>query len=202
MNQADKSSASTDRQARLDELLDRQEIHDCLCRISRAIDRFDREAFLSAYHADAVIDAGSLVGPPGEVYDKGAELHEHGQESTLHNLLNHYCDIDGDTAHTETYFFYHGLNRDGSNWVGGGRYLDRLERREGVWKVAFRYTLMEWSGGIEGSSVPLFEHIPDLHANGVPSRSREDPSYTRPLVNLRDPRSPEDIQRLSRPGDD
>ncbi|MFV8818710.1 nuclear transport factor 2 family protein [Haliea sp. E17] len=185
--------------ARLTQLLDRQEILDCLYRISRAIDRFDREQFLSAYHTDAVIDAGSLVGPPGEVYDKGAELHEHGQLSTLHNLLNHYCEIDGDSAHTETYFFYHGLNRDGSNWVGGGRYLDRLERREGLWKVAFRYTIMEWSGAVEGSQVPLFQNIPDLQANGRPSRTPDDPSYTRPLINRRAMSAPVDVRNLSRP---
>jgi len=190
---------TTDRQARLDQMLDRQDILDCIYRISRAIDRFDREQFLSAYHEDAVIDAGSLVGAPGDVYDNGAELHRHGQSSTLHNLLNHYCDIDGDSAHAETYFFYQGLNRDGSNWLGGGRYLDRLERREGQWKVAFRYTLMEWSGNLEGNAVPLFEQVSDLHANGVPARDRSDPSYTRPLCNQRALATPENITDLSRP---
>ncbi|TGD75733.1 nuclear transport factor 2 family protein [Mangrovimicrobium sediminis] len=191
------------REARLAAMLDRQDILDCLGRISRAIDRFDRELFLSGYHEDAVVDAGSLVGAPGEVYDRGAELHEHGQTSTLHNLLNHYCELDGDSAHTETYFFYSGVNRDGSNWIGGGRYLDRLERRAGHWRVSFRYTLMEWSATLDGNAVPLFEQIPDLHANGTPCRTREDPSYRRPLVNRRAPRSPGDMRELSRPrGDD
>lgn len=187
------------RLARLDQLLDRQDILDCLVRVGRGIDRFDRELFLSAYHADAIIDAGGLVGNPGEVYDQGAELHEHGQSSTLHNLLNHSCEIDGDTAHAETYFLYNGLNRDGSNWAAGGRYVDRLERREGHWKIAFRYTVMEWSGVIPASSVPLFENIPDLHDNGVPSRNREDPSYRRPLTNRRGMVSPGDVRELSAP---
>ena len=188
-----------DRQTRMDQMLDRQDILDCLYRISRAIDRFDKALFLSGYHGDAVIDAGSLVGSPDEVYDKGAQLHEHGQISTLHNLLNHSCDIDGDSAHSETYFLYSGVNRDGSNWLGGGRYLDHLTRRDDQWKVLFRYTLMEWSTTVPGNSVPLFDSIPDLHANGVPSRTASDPSYRRPLTNLRRPTTPTDMLNLSRP---
>lgn len=188
-----------DRQARVDQVFDRQDILDCLQGISRAIDRFDRELFLSGYHPDAVIDAGSLVGHPGEVYDKGAELHEHGQSSTLHYLLNHCCDVDGDTAHTETYFLYQGLNRDGSNWIGGGRYVDRLERRDSCWKVAFRYTLMEWSATVPGNEVPLFQNLADVHRNGVPGRNLQDPSYRRPLFNLRELSAPENVRELSSP---
>ena len=200
MSEHDATGAS--RQARLDQLLDRQDIADCLVRISRAIDRFDRELFLSGYHADAIIDAGSLLGPPATVYDIGAELHEHGQISTLHNLLNHSCELDGDSAHSETYFLYTGVNRDGSNWIGGGRYLDRLERRQAQWKVAFRYTLMEWSGTVPANQVPLFDNVPDLFGNGTPSRTRDDPSYRRPLTNRRSPSSPQDIRQLSTPGEE
>ena len=192
-------SISPERLTRLESLLDRQDIIDCLGRISRGIDRFDKPLFLSGYHADAVIDAGALVGHPGEVYDKGAELHEHGQSSTLHNLLNHSCEIDGDTAHSETYFLYTGVNRDNSNWIGGGRYIDRVERRSGEWKVAFRYTIMEWSGMIPANEVPLFENIADLHRNGIPSRTSQDPSYLRPLTNYRDMTKPDNVRDLSQP---
>ena len=51
-----------DRQARLDRLLDLQDIVDCLTRFSRGMDRFDRELVLSAFHPDAVIAAGDFVG--------------------------------------------------------------------------------------------------------------------------------------------
>ncbi len=186
---------------RLQLMADRQDIWDCLQRISRGIDRFDSDCFLSGYHEDAVVDAGALVGSPAQAYESGAALHEAGQTSTLHNLFNHYCDVQGDTAHAETYFEYAGRNRDGSNWLAGGRYVDRLERREGQWKVAFRMTIMEWSGSIPGNEVPLFAGVEDVHANGAPSRSRSDPSYTRPLVNKRALRAPQDPAKLSRPAD-
>ena len=187
--------------ARLEAMLDRQDILDCLLRISRGIDRFDKALFLSGYHGDARIDAGALVGSPEQAYDSGAALHEAGQSATLHNLLNHTCEIAGDTAHCETYFEYSARNRDGSNWLAGGRYLDRLERRGGDWRVAFRMTIIEWSGTIAGNEVPLFEGVADLHGNGRSQRGPQDPSYRRPLTNLRAVSVPRDPEQLSRPKD-
>lgn len=187
------------RRARLDAVLDRQDIFDCLQRISRGIDRFDRALFLSGYHPDAIIDAGALVADPERVYDHGRELHEHGQEATLHHLHNHSCELAGETAHSETYFFYVGRNRDGTNWQAGGRYLDRLECRAGRWKVVFRYTVMEWSGELPTVAVPLFENVADLHRNGVPCRDDRDPSYRRPLLNRRAVTVPADARALSTP---
>ena len=87
------------------------------------------------------------------------------------------------------------------NWAAGGRYDDRLERRDGSWKIAFRYTILEWSGMVPETQVPLFKDLADVHRNGVPSRSREDPSYRRPLTNLRALQFPDDPRKLGRPVD-
>jgi len=190
---------SPERLARLERHADRAEIEDAVRRIARGIDRFDRELFLSGYHPDAVIDAGSMVAHPAEVYEIGRALHAEGQSSTLHHLTNFTCEIAGDTAHAETYWIYAGRNRDGGNWVAGGRYADRLERRDGEWRVAFRYTIGEWSGAVPANQAPLFTDVPDLHANGKPSRNGEDPSYRRPLTNLRALRLPQDPARLGKP---
>ncbi len=178
-----------ERLARLDELLDRQDIADCLTRFSRGMDRFDRELFVGAFHPDAVIAAGGYVGGPDELYDWARELHEKGQVATHHNLLNLTCDIEGDTAHTELYYLFVGRNRDATNWIAGGRYLDRLERRDGEWRIAFRTNAIEWSGMVPSLPLP-YADLADIHGNGAPSRSREDPSYRRPLVNLRQAQLP------------
>ena len=153
------------------------------------MDRFDRELFLSAFHSDAIIDAGEFVGPPEGLYDWASDMHEQGQSSTLHNVLNHSCEIDGDVAHAETYYLFTARNRDGTNWIAGGRYIDRLERRGGSWKIALRYNAVEWSGLIPATAIP-FEDVPDVHLNGAASRSKEDPSYRRPLTNRRESKSP------------
>ena len=173
-----------DKLARLEQLLERQDILDCQVRFSRGMDRFDRDLFLSAFHADAVIAAGPFVGGPVALYDWASKLHDHGQSATHHNLLNHTCDIDGDVAHTETYYLFVGRNRDETNWIAGGRYIDRLERRAGAWKIALRTNAIEWSGMVPTLPIP-FADVPDIHLNGAPSRSRQDPSYQRPLINRR-----------------
>jgi len=170
--------------ARLGALLDRQQILDCLTRFRRGMDRFDRELFLTAFHPDAVIDAGDFVGGPEALYEWASDLHERGQSSTQHLLLNHSCDIDGDVAHTETYYLFVGRNRDETNWTAGGRYVDKLVRRDGEWRIALRCNAVEWSGMIPSLSIP-FENVPDLRQNGAASRSRDDLSYRRPLSNRR-----------------
>jgi hypothetical protein len=169
----------------------RREIYDCLKRVGRGIDRFDLEIFLSAYHSDAIIDAGKVVADPKTVFDLGAAIHSE-QVSTLHHLTNHTCDLQGETAHCETYFIYVGRNPDGTIWQSGGRYIDRLELRDGAWRIAFRYTIVEWSGLLQPTPVPLFEGVDYGDGNGVPSRTRTDPSYRRPLVNLRERTTPAD----------
>jgi hypothetical protein len=172
--------------AKLEALLQRQEILDCLTRFSRGMDRFDRELFLSAFHSDAVIAAGPFVGGAAALYDWASALHEQGQSATHHNLLNHTCEIDGDVAHSELYYLFVGRNRDETNWIAGGRYIDRLERRAGAWKIALRTNAIEWSGLVPTLPIP-FADIPDVQLNGVPARSRQDPSYKRPLENARKP---------------
>lgn len=178
-----------DRQARLEQLLDKQDIIECLGRFSRGMDRFDREIFLSAFHPDATMAAGPFVGSPAECFDWARPMHEAGQIATHHNLLNVTIEIDGDTAHTETYYLFVGRNRDDSNWIAGGRYIDRLEKRDGVWRIALRTNAIEWSGMVPTMGIP-FADVPDIFGNGAPSRDRQDPSYRRPLTNLREKQIP------------
>jgi hypothetical protein len=180
-----------DRLAQIDVLLDRQDILDCLTRFSRGMDRFDRDVFLSAFHPDAIIAAGDFVGQPVDLYDWATAMHQRGQVATHHNLLNHTCEIDGDTAHAETYYLFAARNRDDSNWIAGGRYLDRLQRRDGGWRIAIRINAIEWSGMVPTMPLP-FAEVPDIDGNGAPSRSKSDPSYQRPLVNRREIHNPLD----------
>ena len=175
----------TDPLDRLQELLDKQDILECLTRFSRGMDRLDRELFLSAFHGDAIIAAGPFVGSPAECYDWAGPMHEVGQSSTHHNLLNVTFDIDGDAAHTETYYLFVGRNRDESNWLAGGRYVDRLERRQGEWRIALRTNVVEWSGEVPTMEIP-FTDLAGIELNGIGCRSREDISYRRPLTNRRD----------------
>lgn len=172
------------------EMRERQAILDCLTRYSRGVDRLDRDLVLSCYHADATDDHGAFMGNPQEFVEWVFDLHYKGQIFTQHHLTNHSCEIDGNIAHSETYYIFTARNRDETLWVAGGRYLDRLEKRQGQWKIATRYCTVEWSGMPPATAVP-FAEIDDVAANGVPGRDKSDPSYRRPLTNLRARRIPE-----------
>jgi ketosteroid isomerase-like protein len=175
---------ASEREARIDALLDKQDIRECLARFSRGMDRFDRECYLSAFHDDAVMAAGPYVGSVAGCYDWAMPMHEQGQILTHHALLQTSIALDGDTAHAETYYQFVGRNRDESLWVAGGRYIDRLEKRAGEWKIAMRMNVIEWACAPPPIPIP-FADVPDIGDNGVSSRNRDDPSYQRPLVNRR-----------------
>jgi SnoaL-like domain len=178
-----------DREARIEALLDKQEIMECLARFSRGMDRFDRDIYMSAFHDDAEMAAGPFVGSAADCWDWAVPMHEAGQIITHHALLQTTIDLDGDRAHTETYYQFVGRNRDESIWIAGGRYVDRLEKRAGQWKIALRTNIIEWC--TLPPTLPLpFGDVPDIAMNGVSSRSKEDPSYQRPLINRRKPTNP------------
>jgi hypothetical protein len=77
-----------------------------------------------------------------------------------------------------------GRNRDDSNWIAGGRYIDRLDKRNGEWKIVMRTNAIEWSGLVPTLPIP-FTDVPGINLNGTPARSKDDPSYLRPLINKR-----------------
>lgn len=179
----------------LQRLLDRQDIIDCLTRFSRGMDRFDRALFLSAFHDDAVIAAGPFVGSPAACWDWAKPMHDAAQVLHHHALLNHSAEIDGDVAHAETYYQFiarnHPVGEGGRETVmlTGGRYIDRLERHGGSWRIALRTNLIEWS--CLSPALPLpFGDVPDIAINGTSARDRSDPSYARPLTNRRAQQQP------------
>jgi hypothetical protein len=164
--------------ARLQELLDRQDILDCLLRYTRGVDRLDAELFRSAYHPDAVDDHGVFAAPVEEFLDWAFAGHLKNHRGTNHYITNHTCELDGDTAHTETYVIMVGQNVAGTPvTLHGARYIDRLERRDGRWAIAHRVSMLEWVGGLTPPDLPPVAREP----NGVISRDRSDTSYQRPL---------------------
>ena len=178
-----------ERLARLSALLDKQDIMEALTRFSRAMDRLDRELYLSVFHADAEMAAGPFVGLASDCADWAFPMHEEGQILTHHALLQTTIDLAGETAHTETYYLFVARNKDESLVQAGGRYIDRFERRAGEWKIALRTNAIEWAGLLPNIPIP-FSDVPDLYGNGAPARDRSDPSYRRPLTNLRERNRP------------
>jgi hypothetical protein len=164
------------REDAVDRLLDRQAIVDCTLRYTRGVDRLDEELYRSAFHEDAVDFHGAAPLSPDEFLAWFLPQQE-GREATQHYVLNHVIDVDGDTAHGETYFLAI-VKLRGKDYVQmvGGRYVDRFERRGGEWRIALRLVVPEWHANAQ--AVP---DSPVLTRTDWRRRSRDDPSYERPL---------------------
>jgi hypothetical protein len=175
-------------------LADRQAIQDCLMRYSRGVDRLDRELILSCYHPDAIDDHGVFIGAPEEFADWVIPMHTTTHVIHQHAIFNVHVDLDGDVAHTESYYMFVGLNREGTPLaMSGGRYLDRFEKRDGRWAIAARVCVRDWAPldelpePLDQSRMTVVkslpEHIRELMRTGPqPARDRTDPSYDRPLT--------------------
>jgi hypothetical protein len=176
------------------ELRDRQAIRDLLATYSRGIDRLDRELLLSVYHPDAIDDHGVFIGTPEEFADWAIAMHSQSHLSHQHCVLNHTCDLDGDVAHTETYYMFLAMNRSGTPTASSsGRYIDRLEKRNGRWAIAARVCVRDWAPlkqipqTLDQSRMTVVQNQDDalraiLRSGPQPSRDRNDVSYARPLT--------------------
>lgn len=140
----------------LDLLAARAEIADVVNRFCHMVDRQRWELIDTVFHDDGTsrfLDAVRTI----------PQMEESGRTTlgplsgTLHQTGNMLIEVDGDTAWAETYVTaFHAVPTSappGTFWggrdepyegVAGGRYVDRLERRDGRWKIAERQTLVEW----------------------------------------------------------
>lgn len=160
----------------------KDEIRDVLYRYCRAADRCDVDLLASVYHPDATEDHGGFVGPASEFRAEVIPRLRGRWVATQHLMGNILIDIDGDVAHTESYFVaYHQPPRDDRGrvpmWVLGARYVDRFERRDGRWLIAHRVMVKDWEDT---------RPIVDLGERPFQPqhRDRTDVSYHRPVAAL------------------
>ena len=134
----------------LDGVRSRIEILDCIHRCARGVDRLDEAEVLSAYHPDAVDDHGTFVGSPEGFVEYFFDLHRKAHTSTSHIINNHLCELDGDTAHTETYYTFASMNAYGPPVTLASR-----NRRMETEDAPYRRTKARRRGGGMGMSGPL-----------------------------------------------
>jgi len=158
-------------------LLDKQEIHEVIMRYCRGIDRCDEELLRSVYHSNAWDDHGQFKGKASDFIPHCMKALREDFLATMHAICNELVEVDGDRAHSESYFVaYHRIMKDGveHELVLGGRYVDRFERRQGVWKIAHRVVAYEWDR-IEPAGSRFW--VPNPFVIG--KRSRDDVAYLR-----------------------
>lgn len=157
-------------------LKDRQDILDCITAACRGVDRMDRDLLLSAYHPDAIDDHGLFVGGPEAFADWVLGICRTALQSSAHTIANHSCEITGDVAHAETYVITATMPMK----MSGGRYIDRLERRDGRWAISTRKVVLDWWLPTDGGASGITPE--QINLSGPPARDRSDPSYERPLT--------------------
>jgi len=163
-------------------LQDRVAILDCIANHARGCDRHDVGLLTSTYHDDGVDVHGSPVNP-GPAYAGWANsVHAASSQNHLHNITTHTCEIDGDEAHAESYVLVTLLSPDATTaTVMCGRYLDRLERRDGEWRIAVRRATVELAYSADARLLQSSFFTAQGYVHGT--RDRTDLSYQRPLTS-------------------
>lgn len=146
----------------LETLLAKQEIYELACRYSRGLDRLDAALLLSVFHEDGWCEYGFSNCPPGEFVNFAINALQ-GHEANQHMVGNVLIEVEGDQAFGEVYFnAYHKVKGETGfeDIIIAGRYIDRYEKRNGQWKMAYRSERVDWSR-TEASRDSYFDMAPD-----------------------------------------
>jgi ketosteroid isomerase-like protein len=130
------------------EMADREAIRDCLTRYGRAIDRCDRALLADVFWPDATTEyEGFFEGGASEYVEVAIRGMSSGMEQTAHLLGNMLIEVQGESAIVESYVFaFHRLPdpAGAKDLLLGGRYVDRFEKREDVWRIRHRTLIADW----------------------------------------------------------
>ena len=163
------------REERVQMLLDHFDIREVIETYVHACDRADRDAVADVYHADSWDEHGPMKNDGHAFATNVVEALKKYWQNCNHLLGQSRIKVTGDTAGAETLFFAT-LTREENGVMmldqQIGRYIDRFERRAGLWRIKERLCLQEWA-----ASAPLGESYVDRESFLKGQRSDQDPSY-------------------------
>lgn len=187
-------------EARLQLVLDRQEIEKVLATYCRAIDRCDLELLKTVYHPDGTDDHGSFSGNAHEFAEFIIPTLKTAILDGMHTVTHSLIEVDGDFATSESYYWAyqrcHGTEAAVVPYFGesyaarvkqaglidlyhdfycGGRYIDLFARREGQWKILRRKITNEWNDVRPSHRITDQGALADFNLPG--RRDRQDPVY-------------------------
>lgn len=160
----------------IEQLLAKQSIYELSCRYSRGLDRLDADLLRSVFFEDAHCAYGIYDGPPGAFIDFAMQALE-SHAANHHMIGNALIEVEGDEAFGEIYFqAYHKSMGDSGfeDLIIAGRYIDRYEKRDGVWKIAYRSERNDWS-----RTTPTNDVYFEIAAAGLRGSRRDDAVYDR-----------------------
>ena len=166
--------------AAVQELLDKQALHELVNAYCRASDRRDYVLMRSLYTKDGTDDHGIFFNGTADAYVAWLPSILDTWESTLHCVFNCLFKVDGDRAEGEIYkvAYHRAKPPDPFEYYSGGRYLDRYLREDGVWRFQHRKLVQDFQSKIPadaGTNVPY----PEGTAVGLPGTNDQLYSFLR-----------------------
>ena len=156
---------------------DRLAIMDLAANYMRALDRLDQALLEEQFWENAHLSYGIYEGGPRE-FAAFCMAALAGHDRNHHMLGQNLVEIEGDEAYGEVYYqAYHRLtNEHGAkrDLVIAGRYVDRCEKRGGVWKFAYRSEIVDWARD-DPASDTILSTAPFILGQRMPT----DPLYNR-----------------------
>ncbi len=134
---------SSEEEDRLRHILDKDAIRDLVYSYLHAIDRREYGHMRLLYWEDARDEHG--VNPSGEVEDFISMIDRFYANAIAiqHHVTNLYIKVDGNYAEAEGYVININILPGYKN-LFGGRYLDKFEKRGGIWKFINRRLAADW----------------------------------------------------------
>jgi hypothetical protein len=130
-------------------LLDKQAITEVVLSYSRAVDRGDEALLRACYHDDAVEDhGGSFLGPASD-YIAAVLPTLHSDRLMTHTVTNILVELEGPTTATSESYYLSFARYPAADppfeTLPLARAIDRMEKRDGVWRIARRNLRWEWN---------------------------------------------------------
>ena len=162
---------------RIEQLIAKAEIEECLCRYARGVDRRDWPMVRAAFHDDSIDQHGEFTGNADEFIAWVSRRHADVPFS-MHFIGRSLVEFRSDrVAAVETYFMAFQRRENGA--ANGtehqvfGRYVDRFEKRaDDVWRVARRQVVY-----YSTATYPSTNHLREL-VGTLGRRDRSDALYS------------------------
>jgi SnoaL-like domain len=162
----------------MQQVIDEHQLQKLVHTYCRAVDRGDIDGLRNLYHHDAVDAHGGFSAGTAEQFLQQLATARPHIRYMQHNITTVNFAVNGNAAEGEIYTIaVHTLAASGRDIdvIIGGRYLDKYEKREGVWKIAERTIVTDWAQVRDPSTMELNHPITKDTLKG--SLDANDPSY-------------------------
>ena len=162
----------------LQEMIDEFALRKLVHAYCRAVDRGEVARLRQLYHDDAVDAHGGFSAGGVEEYLQQLTAARRHIRSMQHHITTANFAITDQHAEGEIYTIavhtLAGRDRD-TDLIVGGRYLDRYQKRSGIWKIVERTIVTDWARVTDPSAMDLSHPITKGTLVGTVDES--DPSY-------------------------